>query len=99
VQKRLFDCPAACVDGGFNYFAALDNGCFNGIQAGFDHRFNRIQAALNDVLDPFAAFFDNRLGGLATSEDRVFNGACHPGPPYLAPAPGTGSTMIFIESG
>ncbi len=97
-KKRALHRPAAQADGGFDRPAALDDHCVDGIQACFDNRLDGIQAALDDVLDFFAALFDNAFDRFAAAEDRVFHGVRHR-IPYSAPAPGTGSIIIFIESG
>ena len=89
------------VDNGFDRLAAYDDSRFDRIKTGLDDRLDGIQAALDDVLDLLAAPFNNVLDGLAAAEDRVFHRAGHQllDFPYSAPAPGTGSIIIFIEPG
>ena len=98
-RSALLDGPAAQADGGFDRPAAFDDHRLDGIQAGFDDRLDGIQAALDDVLDLLAALFDNGFDRLAAAEDRVFHRVRHRISSYSAPAPGTGSIIIFIESG
>ncbi len=99
VEKRVLDGPAALADSGLDRLAAFDDDRLDGIQACLDDRLDGIQAAFDDVLDLFCGPLRRRSrrscgrGGSRLSP-------CSPSDsPYSAPAPGTGSIIIFIEPG